>query len=51
MDTWYKGKMNFHHKEMELAKAADKSKAAEYHLNEYLNYKQLHATYKNRCGG
>ena len=41
MKNYYEGKMNFHFKEYQLSVDSNKTKAAEYHMREYLNYKEM----------
>lgn len=39
--SFYEKKAEFHHKEWELAHNLGKDKAAEFHMQEYLNYQKL----------
>jgi hypothetical protein len=41
MTSWYEEKMNFHHKQWATAQESGKQKAAEFHMREYLNYKEM----------
>ena len=41
MKNYYENKMNFHFKEYQLSVDSNKTKAAEYHMREYLNYKEM----------
>ena len=41
MNSWYKSKMKFHFKQWELAQEGNKEKAANHHMTEYLNYKEM----------
>ena len=41
MTTWYEEKMNFHHKQWAVAQETGKQKAADFHMGEYLNYKEM----------
>ena len=41
MKNYYKEKADFHLKEYELAKLADKGKAADFNFTEYQNYKEM----------
>jgi len=50
MNSWYKSKMEFHFKEWQIAQETSKEKAANHHMNEYLNYKTLHDTHSERYG-
>jgi len=42
MTNWYEEKMNFHYRQWELSKDTKKEKAAEFHMQEYLNYKDMY---------
>lgn len=42
MIDWYKGKMDFHHKQWEISQDLGKEKAAESHMQQYLDYKEMH---------
>ena len=41
MKTWYENKMAFHYKQWELAQDSGKEKAANHHMQAYLNYKEM----------
>jgi len=41
MKNYYEDKMNFHFKEYQLSVDSNKTKSAEYHMREYLNYKEM----------
>jgi hypothetical protein len=45
MKTFYEKKAAFHFKEYQLSVDGDKPKAAEHHMREYLNYKELFELY------
>ena len=40
--------MNFHFKEYQLSVDSNKKKAAEYHMLEYLNYKEMFDSKDNK---
>lgn len=44
MCNFYKSKMDFHFKEYQLSLDASKQKAADHHMQEYLNYKEMYDT-------
>ncbi len=39
--NWYEQKKEFHHKQWSAAQEAGKTKAAEFHMQEYLNYQAM----------
>jgi len=41
MITYYEQKKEFHHKQWSIAQDAGKTKAAEFHMQEYLNYSEM----------
>jgi len=41
MQTYYKTKADFHHKQWEAAVDSGKEKAAKHHMTEYINYSEL----------
>jgi len=48
MKNYYENKMNFHFKEYQLSVDSNKKKAAEYHMLEYLNYKEMFDSKDNK---
>lgn len=41
MSNFYKNKMEFHYKQWEISQESNKEKAAAFHMQEYLNYKEM----------
>ena len=41
MTTWYEEKASFHNKQWEAALDSGKDKAAKYHMQEFINYKEM----------
>jgi len=41
MTNWYESKMAFHYKQWETAQNSGKEHAAKFHMQEYLNYKDM----------
>ncbi len=46
--SWYKDKADFHHKQWEVARDAGKTKAADFHMQEYLNYEEMNSQQRAR---
>ena len=42
MNNFYKNKMEFHFKQWNLAQDTNKQKAIDFHMQEYLNYKEMY---------
>ena len=42
MKNYYNNKMKFHFTQWELAQEAAKQKAIDFHMQEYLNYKEMY---------